>query len=205
VQEGTTRDPPGTKILIHVPESARLCHVVLPLGVVMPCVHRLDGGPHDSTRKGRRRPYGSWDRLQNFIAPQVRPEPGSRLSEQCVDIEFWSHDPIISYYEKTDRCNSVPSRGPDSAEVLVIDVLDDALQPLAIRCGRRGTPQDGDVCAYPRLRSGGHATTRVVAAVVDDSFDVAGNSACAQAVGATDPHSANDCAGVTIPVATGPR
>ena len=97
------------------------------------------------------------------------------------------------------------NRGPDPAGVLVIDVVDDALQPLAIRCGRQGTPQDGDACAYPRLRSGGHATTRVVAAVVDYSFDVAGNSACAQAVGATDPDSANNCAGVTIPVVTGPR
>jgi uncharacterized repeat protein (TIGR01451 family) len=95
------------------------------------------------------------------------------------------------------------NRGPDPAGVVVIDVVDDALQPLAIRCGRGGTPQDGDACVYPRLRSGGRATTWVEAAVVDDSFDVAGNSACAQAVGATDPDPANNCAGVTIPVVTG--
>jgi uncharacterized repeat protein (TIGR01451 family) len=99
----------------------------------------------------------------------------------------------------------VTNRGPDRAGVIVSDLVDDTLQPLAMHCGRKGTAQDGDACVYPPLGSGGRVRTRVVAMVVDDSFDLASNTACAQAVGATDPDPANNCDGFMIPVVTGRR
>jgi uncharacterized repeat protein (TIGR01451 family) len=92
------------------------------------------------------------------------------------------------------------NRGPDVAELDVVEDLSPAFAFVAHQCDR-GISPDGPFCEYGFLQPGETVTTTVVARVLETETKYAGNTACVLSEEIiTDPDASNDCASATVKI-----